>query len=67
MTAKKKPASLALRRWRVVWCIEHEHGRTNGTDFVEAVDANAAGLAVAVVHPRCVIAYIAPDTRDPAP
>jgi len=52
-------------RWRVVWATEHAHGRTNGTDFVEAPDSDAAGLKVAALHPGCVITYTAPDTRDP--
>jgi len=61
-TKKSKPAVL---RWRVVWAKEHEHGRTNGVDFVDAPDSDTAGLAVCRLHPGCVITYTAPDTRDP--
>jgi len=68
---KKRPAAPApatlVRRWRVVWVFEQEHGQTGGVDFVDAADAEEAGLKVAAAHPRCVITYTAPDTRDPIP
>lgn len=63
MTTKNKPAS----RWRVVWAIEYEGGRTNGVDFVNAPDGEEAALAVCRSHQGSVITYVEPDTRDPLP